>query len=216
MKLVATLFILFTSLFSGVYGEGFKKNTALVDALKAKNIRLVVLCNFRGTNNIEDIITSSNSPAYEITSSGLQLLDDTAPILAKYDISHIYVSMEFRVQQTANLLGKALGLAPDQLSLDPRLRMQHFGNAEGEDYDLYKARFDSKKEMLESAPKNGEAGIKVFKRTQDFLLTLKNLNEGETVLIVTHAFNFCHIAKCLTGKYNQVVSPGTFVVYDFQ
>lgn len=208
-------FLLFLFSFNSMlFASEFKKNEELVDILKIKNVRIAVLCNFQGTNNALSIITSSRSPAYELTNLGLAVLNDTIPFLETLEISHIYSTPAFRAQQTTNLLGKAFNLRPTQLSLDARLAMQNFGEAENQDYTQYKERYNSTQEMLEGTPPKGEPGISVFNRAQDFLQSLTSI-ENQTVLIVTHAFNYCHISKCLTGKYGPIPSPGTYALYDF-
>lgn len=212
-KNIGTLALLFISLVSTAFGD-FDKNTQLIQSFKENNVRVVVVCTFQGTNNLLDVVTSSRSPGYELTNAGLAKLGDVASILTALNITYIYGAPAFRAQQTTNLLGKAFHLNPSQLSIDARLGMQNFGTGEGEDYDVYKQRFTSKKDMLENTPANGEPGLSVFNRTQDFLGSLQNLN-NQTVLIVTHTFNFCHISRVLTGKYGEIPPSGQFVVYDF-
>ena len=213
-KLTGSLFVLFTVLISALFGGDFEKNDDLVKELKKNHIRLVVLCNFQGTNNLLDIVTSSRSPGFELTDYGLAMLNDAASALASQHIAYIYTSSAYRAQQTASLLGKAFYLTPRQILVSNFLEMQNFGSANGEDYDVYKERFSSTKEMLEATPSNGESGLSVFKRSEYFLKNLTNFNHC-TILIVTYAFNYCHISKCLTGKYGVIPSPGTFIIYDF-
>lgn len=202
------------SLCSTVCADDFEKNTKLVETFQKNNLRLIVLCNFEGKNNVLDIVTASRSPGYDLTNYGLALLSDTIPLLADENITHIYTAPAFRAQQSTNLLGTAFKLSPNQLIPDARLGMQNFGKADGEDFDVYKKRFTSFQDMLESTPPGGESGLKVFKRGEDFLMSLKNLS-NQTVLIITHAFNFCHLSKCLTDKYKKIPSPGTYAIYDF-
>ncbi len=213
-KASLTLFVLFISLFSTLFADGFQQNKELIETFKANNIRIILLCNFQGTNNILDIVTSSRSPGYELTNSGLATLQDTSVALESQNITRIYTAPAYRAQQTTNYLGKAFQLTPNQLVIDTRLGMQNFGSSEGEDYDVYKLHFTSEKNMFEGTPPNGEAGIAVFNRSQSLLLSLADF-ENQTILIVTHAFNFCHLSKCLSGKYGNIPSPGTFIVYDF-
>lgn len=208
--LLIAILTLYSSAFAGV----FEKNEALVEEFKKNNVRLVVLCNFQGTNNVMDIVTSSRSPLYELTKYGIAVLHDSIPRLELERITHIYSTPAFRAQQTANILGKAFSMGPSQISIDSRLGMQIFGAAEGEEYDAYKARFKSQADMLESMPINGEPGSAVFNRLQEFLIGMGGMND-QTILVITHAFNYCHISKCLTGKFGSLPPPGTFKVYDF-
>lgn len=214
MRSLSSLFLLFMSICSVVFGSDFQKNTELINALTQNNVRLIVLCNYQGTNNVLDIVTSSHSPGYELTIKGLRDLNNAIPALSILNISHIYTAPAFRTQQTTNLIGKAFQLPPNHLHVDSRLKMQNFGDAEGIDYDLYKQLFSGLEDMLEGTPNNGESGLSVFNRVQDFLFSLTGL-QNQTVLIVTHAFNYCHIAKCLKGKFGDVPSPGKRAVYDF-
>lgn len=204
------LFILSTSM---SFAQ-FEKNQQLIQALRQNNVRVIALCNFQGTNNVLDIVTSNRTPGYELTSLGLAKLQDSIPILVPQNITFIYTAPAFRAQQSTNLLGKALSLTPFQLALDARLGMQNFGTAEGMNYTLYKELYTSEADMLENTPPGGESGQSVFNRAQSILQDISSL-KNETVLVITHAFNFCHIAKCLTGKFGNVPTPGTCVTYDF-
>ena len=216
MRFLTVIFAFVMSIgsFSVVQATCFEKDVELLEKLTANHVRLVVLCNFQGLNNALNIVTSSRSPGYDLTPNGLADLKNETPILALYNISTIYTAPAFRALQTTNLLGKAFNLPPSQLIPDARLGMQNFGSAEGLNYTLYKQLFDSEKEMLEEGVADGESGCAVFTRIQAFLNSLANQND-QTLLIITHAFNFCHISKCLTGKYGQIPSPGTYRVYQF-
>lgn len=209
------LIIAIFSLYSSLFAAAFEKNDALIERLKQNRVRVVVLCNFQGTNNVMDIVTSSGSPLYELTNYGLALLMNTIPLLEHENITYICSTPAYRAQQTVNILGKAFNMIPSQLTVDRRLAMQTFGNAEGENYSVYKSHFDSPVDMLEGMPVNGEAGSAVFNRLEAFLTSLTGLQD-QTVLVITHAFNYCHISKCLTGSYGLIIpSPGTYKVYDF-
>jgi broad specificity phosphatase PhoE len=213
MKSLTSLFI-FLSFFSTLLADNFQQNTALVNTLKANNVRVIVLCNFQGTNNVLDIVTASRSPGYELTNLGLAMLQDAIPVLSAQNITQIYTAQAFRALQTTNQLGKAFGLPPARLVPDARLSMQNFGSDEGLNYTLYRQEFTSESDMLENTQPTGESGLAVFNRSQDFLTSLETL-QNQTVLVVTHAFNCCHMSKILTGKFGNVPSPGTYVVYDF-
>lgn len=212
MRGFRTLLIFLVCLFSTVSAD-FGLNTELVEALKAKNIKLVVLCNFPGTNNLLGIVTSSDSPGYELTANGISMLNEAVSILKRENVNYIFTAPTFRAQQATNLFGKAFGLPVNRLVIDNRLAMQNFGSADGEDFDVYKARFSSFQDMLENIPPNGEAGQSVFDRTEEFLFSLTDY-ENQNILIITHAFNYCHISKSLTGKFGPLPFSGKFTIYD--
>jgi broad specificity phosphatase PhoE len=192
----------------------FQQNHQIVRKLQKNNVRLIVLCNFESSDQALGIVTSSRSPAYELTERGIHKLEESVPALLTLNISHIYTSLNFSALQTTCLLGKALELRPFQLFPDPRLVVQDLKCLNGMSYSHYKHLFCSKLDMLESVLPGCEAGITVFNRTQNFLIHLTEL-ENQTVLVVCHAFNFCHFSKCLTGDYGPLPLPGTFAIYDF-
>jgi len=212
-KTVSFFLLVLLSLFSTAFST-FQQNNELVEALKANNTRVIILCNFQGTNNLLDIVTSSRSPGYELTNAGITELQDTSVALSRQNIKRIYTAPAYRAQQTTNFLGKSFNLLPSQLIIDTRLSMQNFGSADGEDYDIYKLRYTSMQDMLENTPPNGESGFSVSQRSENLLWNLVDY-PNQTILVVSHAFNFCHLSKILSGKYGTVPLPGTYVVFDF-
>jgi broad specificity phosphatase PhoE len=215
MKLLKTFFLMIFSFWSTVYGGCFDQDKTLVNELSASNVRLVVLNNFESTNNVLDIVTSSLSPAYALTSDGLNGLQASIPDLASQNISFIYASPAFRTQQSTNILGTAFNLTPNQLIIDSRLGTQAFGVDEGMDYNAYKASYASEIDMLEGVPPEGESGCSVYERTRQFLYSLTS-QQNKTVLIITQTFNYCHISNILTGSYGPLPSSGTYTVYTFE
>jgi broad specificity phosphatase PhoE len=208
------LLALFVTLSSLVYADCFEKDDGLVAGLKSKNLRLVVLCNFQGLNNQLDIVTSNPTPGYALTNQGVGKLQQVKPHLAALNITTIYTPSAFRCQQSTYYLGSAFALPPSALVVDFRLRMQNFGMAEGEDYDIYKSHFLSFEDMLMGTPPDGEDGCSVYNRTRSFLNSLLENHQNETILIITHAFNYCHISNLLTGSFEEVPSPGKYKIYE--
>ena len=58
--------------------------------------------------------------------------------------------------------------------------------------------------MLEGNAPGGEPGQCVFQRSREFLWRIANKSE-KTILVVTHAFNLCHINMCLTGEFGALL-----------
>lgn len=211
MKLFLLLCLTINSM---IYGDCFEKNDELIETFRTNDLKIIVLYNFESTHNVLNIVTSSRSPGYCLTARGKEDLENSIPVLLPEKISTIYSALAFRAQQSTNLLGSALLLPNAALKVDARLGVQNIGDYDGMDYNLYKIRFGTVVDMLEGTPPNGESGCSLYKRTTDFLKSLANL-QNETVLIVTHSFNFAHISKILTGQYETLPSPGDFRVYDF-
>lgn len=214
MKLVRALFLFFVTLSSLSYGDCFEKNNHLINSFRDNNLKIIVLHTYQSTHNILGIVTSSSSPAYCLTPDGIEDLQNNVPILAAENISLIYTSPTFRAQQTTNLLGIALSLSPSALKIDTDLVLQNLGDFDGMDFDLYKESFGSMVDLLTGTPPHGESGHAVYQRTTTFLKKL-TAYQNQTILIVTHGFNFCHISKILTGKFEHLPYPGDIRVYDF-
>ena len=214
MKNLKFFFCLFISMASVIYGACFDKDTTLIESLAASNIRLVVLCNYQGTNNLLNIVTSSRSPGYNLTEVGLAQLQNTIPTFAAENVSYIFTAPAYRALQSTNLIGNALGLPINHMALDSRLGMQNFGSQEGQNFNAYKLSFGTTPNMLKGTPTGGESGCDVYTRTDAFLNSLL-VYPNETILIITHAFNYCHISNILTGSFGSVPATGTYRVYDF-
>lgn len=194
-----------------VYGG---KDEALIAKLKAQQIRLIICRHPQSVNNGQNIISSSISPGYSLTSRGFQQLAGLVQILLTQGIEVIYTSPLYRTLQTTQYFGELLSLKPEQLIVDERLKCQNFGIYEKMNFNDYRRLYPSRKAMIEAHPPEGEAGLDVLARTSDFLWSIANGNE-KTVLIVTHAFNFCHIRMCLKGEYKPLPLSGTYNIYDF-
>lgn len=214
MKILRLFCVLFVTLNSLIFGDCFEKNYHLVETFRNKNLKVIVLYTFESTHNVLDIVSSSHSPGYCLTSKGMLDLQNSIPSLASQNISVIYTALTFRAQQTTNLLGLALSLPPSALKIDSRLGVQNLGDYDGMDFNLYKKHFGTTVDLLEGTPPHGESGSSVYNRTNAFLQTLTDLQD-QTVLVVTHAFNFCHISKILTGQFEHLPSPGDLRVFDF-
>lgn len=205
---------MFLMTLNSLVADCFKKNNDLIKTFRANKLRIITLYTFESTHNVLDIVSSSRSPGYCLTAKGQQDLQNSIPVLGSQDLSAIYTALTFRAQQTANLLGIGLSLPPSALKVDSRLGVQNLGDYDGMDFNVYKSHFGATADLLQGTPPNGESGCSVYNRVLAFLQTLTTLN-NQTVLVVSHAFNFCHFSKILTGQFQQLPSPGDFRVYDF-
>jgi broad specificity phosphatase PhoE len=214
MKVFNSLLVFLITLNSLIYGDCFQKNDELIETFRSNDLKIIVLYTYESTHNVLDIVTSSRSPGFCLTAKGQQDLQDSVPVLSTQNITSIYTALTFRAQQATNLLGIALSLQPAALKIDSRLGVQNLGDYSGMDFNMYKIRFGSVANLLQGTPPNGESGCALYTRTNEFLESLAGL-QNQTVLVVTHAFNFAHISKILTGQFETLPSPGDFRVYDF-
>ncbi len=202
--------------FTSVHADSvFQKDQLLVDALKAKNIRLIVMRQAESLSNAQHIIDSKNDIKQFLTFQGIEQAADTAKNLFLERVSAIYTSPLFASLETSNIIAGALLILPFQIHSDPLLTMQNFGVDEGATFTHYQSLFPSSTAMYEGQVSGGESGTSVFNRTHQFLEKMLKLHESLTVLIITHAFNYCHIKMCLTGDFGQLPAESEFIIYDF-
>ena len=86
-----------------------------------------------------------------------------------------------------------LKLPYNKVIVDDRLREQDVGIFENHTYLEYEAYFSSPEDRFILAAPQGESGSEVLARTQELLLKIAVDHPNETVLLVTHAYNCCHI-----------------------
>lgn len=209
--------ILFAALIctSKMYGEGvFQKDASLVEQLQKNKIRLIVMRHSESLNNRLNIISSIDSPINCLTASGIQETWNVALNLFPEGINAIYTSPLIGSVETALIVGNLLQIPPEQIQTDDGLIAQNFGTFEGFSFNDYSTLFPSFQSMLKGDPPGGEPGSTVFERSSNFLWQI-SLNPQNTVLIVTHAFNYCHISMCLTGAFGPFPEHGRYIVYDF-
>lgn len=217
MQKIKTIFFFLIGLCLTIkaFADDFKKDQDLVDQLKAKHIKLIIVRQGEASNNSEVIISSSTSPGYFLTGNGIQQVIDLENELRSQAITKIFTSPLFRCLQTTQMFGVWFELPHENLIVDDRLVIQGFGNYEGMGYHSYEKLFPSKNAMLESDLNSAESGFSVYQRSLDFLWNIADNYEEETILVVTHAFNCCHIKKCLTGCFGKLPVAATYTVYDY-
>jgi broad specificity phosphatase PhoE len=206
-----TLIAVIMGIFS-LNGAEFTQDPNLVAALQGK--KLIVIRQAESLNNQLGIVTSSKSPGYALTRWGKTLSKETAKGLSHKNVTILYTSPVYRAMQSAEIYGIYLNLPPQKLIPDAHLTVQEFGSYETQDFDAYKSLFSSFEAMLEGNAPGGEPGSSVFSRTKDFLCSLAGTPD-QTILIITHAFNFCHIRMALTGQFGDLPAPGEHIIYDY-
>lgn len=198
-----------------VEGILFEKDVPLVNKLKENKVRLIVMRQAEANNNTKKIITSARTPGFCLTSKGHKQINDLLPLYLTKDIIKIFTSPLYRCLQSTQLFGEGLDLPIDNLVVDDRLVIQEFGIYERYSYKVYDAMFPTVPSMLEAELEGMESGASVFERTNSFLWHIATNVVDKTVLIVTHAFNYCHISKCLTNSYGRLPYPGSYAIYDY-
>lgn len=130
---------------------------------------------------------------YPLTKKGRKQIEGLAAKLKNKKIDLIFASDLLRTKQTANIIGRKLGLKP---KLDKRLREIGVGILNGESPQKIGAFWNQEKKLnpfnhylrrFEVAPPGGETYKMVEKRLFSFLGKIDNKYKNRNILIVTHA-----------------------------
>jgi broad specificity phosphatase PhoE len=192
------------------------QETALIELIQSKNLRLIVIRHGEATHNLKRLVISSKSPGIHLTEKGIDQVKAAASRLQNEKIDYIYVSPVYRTLQTAQFLADGLAIDHSIIEIDENLREQYFGEYEGKTYQEYIGYFPEEKDHFYNAVPQGESGKEVALRTMKTLETIANSHSNKTILIVTHAFNCLHIGKLLTGEFPVMPMQAEYNVYDFR
>jgi probable phosphoglycerate mutase len=192
-------------------------NAEVVELLKQKKIRLVVVRHGEGIHNLLGLMTSTRSPGVHLTEKGIQQVQATAAQLKQQGIQadKIYVSPVYRTLQTAQMIASGLDLPYQKVAVEDRLREQFFGHFEDHLFADYLSYFDNPEDAFAKAAPGGESGAAVFQRTVEFLRDIGEQHQEETIVLITHAFNHLHISMCLQGEISHKLKPADYRIYDF-
>lgn len=134
-----------------------------------------------------------------LTDAGLAQAEELAASLVGKGIERIYCSDMIRAKQTADAVGRALGLTP---APDPRLREMCFGSLERCARD--DAEFNRRKQVFaERFPGGGESILQGAHRVFSFLDEMLAECEGQTVLVVSHGWTNKFIAAYFGDLTNE-------------
>jgi len=126
----------------------------------------------------------SSASTFHLTNRGKDGTKKKAKQLRSLGLDMIIASPVGRAHETANIIGKALGLS---VRTDSRLREIEFGILEGKSDAEYNAFFGSEQRRFEMRPEGGESLRDVRKRVVELLDTLEREYSGKTILLVSHA-----------------------------
>lgn len=153
-----------------------------------------------------------------LNATGIRQAHRAGEILKDYKPSALFASDLTRTFQTAEIIGKIIGLSPKR---EPRLREIHFGEWEGKTYpevlELYPDEVKRWRECpLEAQVPGGETLRDVLRRILESLEDICSQTEGN-VVIVTHGgpirLLLCHIGA-EGAMWEYPVKPGSVTVVE--
>jgi isoleucyl-tRNA synthetase len=137
--------------------------------------------------NTEDRLNGVIADGNGLTDTGRQQTIAAAKELAASGgVDRIYYSPLPRTKETAEILAAELGLAPDQLVADERIREMEFGEFEGAFATDYHTFFGDGAGRLTKRPEGGESWNDVRQRVGTFLFDINAKHQNERILVVAH------------------------------
>ncbi|MEX1014498.1 MAG: class I tRNA ligase family protein [Candidatus Paceibacterota bacterium] len=159
----------------------------LSDLQKKSSNNFFLMRHGESTSNTTETVSSKlkTSEKFNLTEKGIKQVKESIKELKKKKIDLIYASDFARTKQTAEIIGKELGI---KVKFDKRIRENDTGIFDGRSYKEYHDFFSSFKDKLNKRPPNGENLRDVSKRVGDFILDLEKQNKDKNILIVSHEY----------------------------
>lgn len=136
-------------------------------------------------HNAKRILSETNDVPSHLTEQGKLDVRAAAKKLGKIDV--IYSSPLMRATETAQLVAETLGMSPDAIIIDDRLKELQTG-INGESVDEYHRQFATNVEKFTRALPGGETLTELKQRVGSFAFEVAAKHEGQTVLVVTHEY----------------------------
>ncbi len=134
--------------------------------------------------NKNEIVSFKNQEGDHITEDGKKQAEKSAEDLKDKKIDLIISSSFTRTKETAEIVGKVLGV---EVALDDRIIEINPGKFDGGDWNEYhKTMYAAGPDWFNVTMPNGESLADVRRRMGSFIYDLENKYKGKNILIVTH------------------------------
>lgn len=142
-------------------------------------------------HNVQNVANSNNDSPSNLTEKGKEEATKAASELNNIDL--ILVSPLIRTQQTATIVAEKLGLSPDCVITDDRLREIELGDFNGKSIEEYRAFFTHDgtqyyEDKFTKRTPNGENLEEVKMRVGEFMYDIDAQYEGKNILIIGHEY----------------------------
>ena len=155
---------------------------------KKSGNRYIVMRHGQAGSNVRNEASTNPERQQEnhLTEMGKEEVRTAAQALAKERIELIYVSPFTRTRESAEIVRETLGLPPDAVVEDERLREIAVGEFDGRRNEEYHAFFSSVEERFTKRPEGGETFADVRRRMGAVLYELEERYQGKNILILSH------------------------------
>jgi isoleucyl-tRNA synthetase len=145
---------------------------------------------------------SLDHDSYHLTEEGKNEVSKSAHMLHENKITKIFCSPLIRTKETARITAEHIGINPDQIIVDTRLREYDFGDLEGMSYSDFAKYRDENLDAYDEKF-GGSSLLETKKRFGEFLYEIESKYQNENILIVTHGIFFETTPAVLEGADNK-------------
>jgi len=148
------------------------------------NNKYYILRHGEAMSNVREIVSCwPEKFENHLTEKGIEKIKESAKELKSKNISLIFSSDLLRTRETAEIVGKELGIKPEY---DQRLREINFGIFNFGPIDKMWNSFKGEEERIEKGPDKGESYKDILKRLCDFLEETDKKYNGKNILLISH------------------------------
>jgi isoleucyl-tRNA synthetase len=149
-------------------------------------------------HNLTDTVSCLPTDKNGLTEKGRAQTKEVAEALKNQHIDVIYSSDTQRAKETAEILARDLGVAPENVFSTPEITELQAGEYNGKTWKEYRDFFGTDvdqngsptdevlKKRFETAPAGGETLLDIRNRATKFLYDLEKKHEGKKILIISH------------------------------
>lgn len=150
-------------------------------------------------NNVLDTASADPNGPDHITEKGKEQVVHASKKIQKEKVTTLYTSPFVRTRETANILAQELGMSPDAIVVDDRLRELGYGDFNGKQHkEVFTFRKANGYRYTDALP-NGESYADARRRFAEFLYDIDSRHENEHVIVVTHGIGFSTVLAILEG-----------------
>lgn len=137
--------------------------------------------------NVQKIVCGNVTHTHCLTERGKKLAEKAGEGLKEAGIEVIISSPILRTKETARVVAKVIGMDPESIVYDERLKEVQTGVFEDASDPEFEGSFKDKRERYTKRPEGGESAMDVKRRVMAALYEYEKMFNGKRILIVTHA-----------------------------
>jgi len=139
-------------------------------------------------SNVAKVVSSQLGSDRGLTEKGRAQASEAGKMIKEKNIDLIIASPFLRTKETAELVAQAVGIDPQKIIFDERLREVNTGKFDGQSVDAYRSFFSTPEERFTKTPPEGENLIDLKRRVTAFLYEVNEKYDGKNILFVTHEY----------------------------